>query len=394
MIATLISIFLSIYIYFFAGDKSIGSLFTISVAISAVLLSFGAAALLVSFLPIQKGEQSITPRLSELFRKDMKINGILAFLFSLPLIIFAASFFPQPIIPTIILIGLGIDLLYLLIRRIMDYLNPFQVVNFLKDEAFRSIAQDSDETLCNVIESCSEVAVKSIQRHNSALANHSIDTLGLIGENFLVSSKSLSHPVQNQELKNQGVDDALSFVLVFLCQHLDSIYTEAFEKKLELVAGNVITTLTKISVNAAKIDVSLLSLPLYYINKIAQHAMENSFEDVGIKATIGLTNVAETISQTKDIQYQDLKSPFISIISTMDMIAKETFRQDKNTKIAILVEPFKKLQQLVQQEPIKSHQDQPVIEDQIKLVLNEFSTLESVLATMPLMPSILPDDDK
>lgn len=393
MIATLISIFISIYIYFFAGDKSVGSLFTVSVAISAVLLSFGAAALLVSFLPIQKGEQSITPRLSELFRKDFRINGILAYLFSLPLIIFAASFFPQPIIPTLILIGIGIDLLYMLIRRIMDYLNPFQVVNFLKDEAFSAVAKDSDETVCNVIESCSEVAVKSIQRHNSALANHSIDTLGLIGENFLVSSKSLSHPVQNQELKDQGVADSLSFVLVFLCQHLESIYTAAFEKKLELVAGYVITTLTKISVYAARTDVSLLSLPLFYINKIAEHAMANGFEDVGIKATIGLVNVAESISKAKDIQYQEVKAPFVSIISTLDMIAKETFRQDKSTKIPVLVEPFKKLQQMVQSDPIKQHQDQPVIEDQLKLVLSEFSALETVLATMPQLPSFSTEEE-
>lgn len=387
MIATLIAIFISAYIYFFAGDRNLASLFTVSVAAAAVLLSFGAAALLVSFLPIQKGEQNITPRLSELFRKDFRINGAIAYLFSLPIIIFGVTFLPQPIIPMLILIGIGIDLLYMLIRRIMDYLNPFQVVNFLKDEALSAVAQGSDERVCNGIESCSEVAVKSIQRHNSVLANHAIDTLGLIGENFLISSKSLSHPIQDQKLKDKGVPDSLSFVLVFLCQHLESIYMEAFEKKLELVAGFVITTLTKISVYAARIDVSLLTLPLFYINKIAQHAMENGFEDVGIKATIGLTNIAESIAAAKDIQYQDLKAPFVSIISTMDMIAKETFRLDKTTKIAILVEPFKKLQQIVQTDPIKQHQDQSVIEDQLKLVLNDFTTLETVLATMPAIPS-------
>lgn len=393
MIATLIAIFISIYIYFFAGDRNLASIFTVSVAAAAVLLSFGAGALLVSFLPIQKGEQNITPRLSELFRKDFRINGIIAYLFSLPLLIFGLTYLSQPTIPMLILIGIGIDLLYLLIRRIMDYLNPFQVVNFFKDEAFRSINQDSDETVCNVIESCTEVAVKSIQRQNSALANHSIDTLGAIGENFLISSKSLSHPTQDQSLKEQGIADSLSFVLVFLCQHLESIYTEAFEKKLELVAGYVITTLTKISVYAARTDVSLLTLPLFYINKIAQHAMENGFQDVGIKATIGLANVAESIAKSKDIQYQDLKAPFVSIISTMDMIAKETFRQDKSTKISILVEPFKKLQKMVQSDPIKQHQDQSVIEDQLKLVLNDFATLETVLATMPPLPSLINEEE-
>lgn len=393
MFATIIAILLSTYLFFYGGSWSPGALFPFSIAASAILLSFGAAALLVSFLPIQKGEQNITPRLAELFRKDLRINLGLAFLFCLPLIIIAASFLTSPIIPILLLLGIGIDTLYLLIRRIMDYLNPFRVIDFLKSEGFNAIDADADGTLCNVIESCAEVAVKSIQRHNGALSNHALNAIEEIGEDFLASTKSLGHTLQSRELKAEGIPDSISYVLLYLFQHLEAIFSQSLDKKLDLTAGHIITILTKLAIYATRIDLSLVTLPLYYLDKFAAQALEKNILDVSVKATIGLQSIAKVISETKEIQYQDLKTPFITIISSLDKIAKETFKKDKSIKIAILKHPFKQLATLLDQEPIKSHQDRQAIVQQINLVLDEFTALESVLLMMPPMPNILPEDE-
>lgn len=391
MFATLIAILLSVYLYFFAGSWNPGSLFPFAMAASAILLSFGAAALLVSFLPIQKGEQTITPRLSELFRKDMRINFGMGLLFCLPLIIIAVSFLPSPIIPMLLLLGVGIDVLYLLIRRIMDYLNPFRVVDFLKAEAIDAIDKDKDKDFCNLIESCSEVAIKSTQRHNSALANHALDALEESGEKFLASSKRLSHPIQNKELADEGVSDSLNYILLFLLQHLEAVHSEAIEKKQEIIAGHVITIITKLADFAANVDLSLTALPLHYINKLAESSMDHSLQDVGIKASIGLLKLAENISKQKDLQYMDLKPPFFTIISILDNVAKITFKNNKEVKIFLLVQPFKDLKSLFEKEPLKSHQDSPAIVNQVDLTLAEFTALESVLATMPPIPTFASD---
>lgn len=391
MFATLIAILLSVYIFIFGDSIPPNIILPYSIIAAAFLLAFGIAALLVSFLPIQKAEQNFTPRLSELFRKDFKMNAGLAFLFCLPLLVFASNFTPYPLIPVLLLIGLGIDVFYLLIRRVMDYLNPFRAVDFLKQEGIYAIDQDNDPGLCNIIESCSEVAIKGLQRHNSALTNHTLDALEKLGELFLASSKRLSRPAQNPELQAEGVSDSLSYVLVFLLQHLESIHEQALDKKLELVAGHVITTLTKLAIYTTRIDLSLTALPLYYVDKLALHAIKKGFQDVGVKATIGLLSVAEAISDRNDLQYMDLKPSFITIISTLDAIAKETFSMDKTTKIPILTQPFRQLAQLLEKESLKGHQDKGVIQDQLTRILAEYQALEAVLSTMPPLPPILPE---
>lgn len=394
MFATLIAILLSLYIFFFDTHLPPTIILPYSIIAAAFLLTCGVAALLVSFLPLQKGEQDFTPRLSELFRKDFKMNAGIGFLFCLPLLVFGASFLPSPLIPVILLIGIGIDVLYLLIRRIMDYLNPFRAVDFLKQEALHAIDQDNDQTLCNLIESCSEVAIKSLQRHNSALTNHTLDVLETIGEQFLASSKRLSRPVQNVELQKEGIPDSLSYVLIFLLQHLEAIHHQALDKKLDLVAGHVMTTLTKLAIYTTRIDLSLTALPLFYVDKLSLQAMQKGFQDVGLKATLGLLNVAEAIAEIKDIQYMDLKPSFITIISTLDAIAKETFRLDKTIKIPILTQPFRQLMHLIEQEQVRGHQDKSAIQDQLNRILAEYEALEAVLATMPPIPPLVPEGEK
>lgn len=374
MFATIISILLSLYLYFYGSAWSPTQLFPFSIAASAILLSFGAAALLVSFLPVQKGEQNITPRLSELFKKDIRINLGMAFLFSLPLIIIGVTFLPHPVIPTLILLGMGIDVLYLLIRRIMDYLNPFKVTDFLKNEGFYAVDNSNDTLFCRSVEACSEIAIKSLQRHNSALAKYALNSLELMSEKFLASSK--------------GRTEALDYVLIFLFEHLEMIYMHALDKRLEMVAGDVITSLTKLAIYAARIDLSLATLPLYYMDKLSKIALERGAGDVAIKATSGFLSVAQSLGSVKDIQYQDLKPSFITMITSMDTTAKEMFKKDKTIRIALLVHPLKQLAELIENEPFKNHQDKEAIALQIKLVLDEFSALEAVLATMPPIPSI------
>lgn len=393
MFATIIAILISLYIFTFGRNLPSDVILPYSLIAAAFLLAFGIGALLVSFLPIQKAEQNFTPRLSELFRKDLRINLELAFLFCLPLLVFASSFTPFSLILALLLIAIGIDIFYLLLRRIMDYLNPFRSVDFLEQEALYAIDQSNDPGLCNIIESCSEVAIKALQRHNSALTNHTFDALEKMGEVFLASSKRLSRPVQNLELKAEGIEDSLSYVLVFLLQHLESIHEHALDKKLELVAGHVITTLTKLAIYTTRIDLSLTALPLYYVDKLSMHAMKKGFQDVGVKATLGLLSVADAISKRNDLQYMDLKPSFITIITTLDAIGKETFSLDKTTKIPILTQPFRQLAKLIEKEPLRNHQDKEVIRDQLTRVLAEYEALETVMTTMPPMPPIFPEEE-
>lgn len=393
MFATIFAVLISIAL-FLRGvypDPQIALVF--SLVFGTAILSLSLYVFCSTLYPLQQGEQNMTPRLVTLFYNDSKFRFLFSALFVIPLLIVLADLIPLPgtFLITLILTGIGLDLLFILSRRTLDYLNPFKVVEFLQDEGFQAVEDDQDAKLCEYIESVSQVANKALEKQNSSLTNQAIDSLENMGEKFLASVKSISHPTQNSELQSQGIPDTISYVTLFLLQHLESIHARAVSKNSELVAGHVITTLSKLAAYSAKVDLTLVPLSIHYLKKLTLVSMDKGQLDVGVKASIGLMELTKDISQVKDIAYQELKVPMITLITTLEEIAKETFKKDKKIKIQILMDPFIRVAQILEQEPLKSHVDTPFLMQQINRILGEFQALEAVLKTMPPMPNISPE---
>lgn len=395
MYTTLFAIFLSFLALFFdiPLDSSSWQILAVSLGFILIFIITHHYGLLLS--PVHNVEQEITPRLVEIFRKDFKLNGVIRFLFIwfLFLIGIALTPFKYKGICIFILTGIGLDAILYYFHRSASYLDPFQVVDFLKQEADKAIEQDHDAKLCDLIEAISEVGIKSIHRSSSALTNHVIDCLDKLGEGFLASVKRLSHPTQNPELMSQGVKDTLSYLLLFLLQHLSSIQGKVLERNMELVAGHIITTLSKIITYAARVDLSLTALPLHYMQKATLSALKQGFSDAGVKGIMGLLEVFEAISKTKDLAYQEIKIPLITLITTLEEISKEMFRQDKQIKFQILKSPFLQMAQSMENEPLKGHRDTPFLIQQINRILGEFQALEAVMNTIPPLPNLSTEEE-
>lgn len=395
MFATLFALLIGIYTAYTGVVLTQHGMLITAAGTGALLLILTVLLLISAYSPLQRTEQNSTPRLFELIRKDRYFQFMLNLLFACPFLLLAAAVVPATLLSPswalgllILLTGIGIDLLRFVWQRLVDYLNPFRIVDFLGNDAKKAIDRDEDTKLCDLIEAVAEVGYKATDRHNSALSNHAIDTLEGIGETFLRSASSLGHPAQNPELQSKGVKDTLSYVLILLLQHLETLNNQAVDKKLDLVAGHAVTTLAKLAAYAGRVDITLSSYPLHYAGKLAIHDMQRGFPDVGVKATLGLLELARRITQLKDLAYLDLKPIFVSLISILDNIAKESFKLNKEINIKLLTQPFYQLSSLLQSEPMKSHPDTPVISQQINRVLTEFQALEQVLNTIPPLPDL------
>ena len=258
----------------------------------------------------------------------------------------------------------------------------------MNQAAKSSIQNDRETELCDWIDAISEVTGKAIDRSSTSLANEGINELQLIAKNFLVSEKSFSHPIQNAESKKMGISDKISYTLFYLFQRFELINAKAIEKKLEPVCSNLISALGKITVYSAKFDISLVSFPVLYLGKFATQAQKNNLPEVGVKATLTLLEVAKTLINETDSAYLVIKDAYSSIITQMHEIAKEAFRQDRNTRIGLLTQPFRDLKELVTTGKIANHPDTTEIVSKIDNVLAEFDALEMVLKAIPPIPQI------
>jgi hypothetical protein len=277
---------------------------------------------------------------------------------------------------------------------VLNYLNPYGVAAMFTQEAKKSIQDERTLDLCEWIDALSEVSLKSIQERSISLCNNTLNEQGQIARSFLNSSKSIGHRSEDKQSQTIGITDEVSYTMFYLYQRLDMAFDSALKRNLEPVCSHIISILGKIAVDAAKYDMTLASPPLRFIGKFSLKADAEGMEEVPIKTSCLLLEIAKIILEEIDITYQEIKDPFLSIINNLEEMSKTAFRRNKSTSIPVLIQPFLDLKELFKNEKIAAHQDSPVIVQNIDRVLGEFQALLMVMHTMPIIPSVSEEEAK
>lgn len=404
MISTLFSIILAVLLWFDPHTHAmVLGTFTraVMIAIPLSLLLLLPLGFMFAWLPLQKAEQNSTPRIFEMLHKDRHLHlatgwivifSLATFVLTCDLIFPSLSqkawFFPA----WLVLLGLSLDAFGAFLKRISSYVNPFAVVNMFAEQAKLSIQHDREFDLCDSIDALAELAIKGIEKHSTSICHVALGEEQLITRLFLSASKSIAHVDLDAETRAMGIKDKVSYTLFYLYQRLDIIFDKALKRQLEPTCSLVITLLGKISLDAARYDVSLASVPLRFIGKCARRAQDQKFEETVTTASCLFLEVAREIIAEIDLSYYQIKDAFLSIINGMEMLSKEAFRQDKTMNIALLMQPFKELRTLFESDKVKQHQDTPLILQNIDRVLGEYEALLLVMNTIPPLPQL--EDEK
>lgn len=396
MLATIISFLLAVFVVFSPyvthENLKIPVIESTMLAIAIPLLFLIPVAMFFCWLPLQNAENNATPRIIDMFKNDrhLKIMGAWTIIFALLTLLYGVGAFhyiPQQDLFAAWLVGLGatLDTIRHLVIRIADYFNPSAAVEMFSNEAKECIRNEHEDDLRGWIDALSEITLKGIQKHSSALANASLDAQNDVAKVFLGASKSISHSAEDKEAldKGQGLTDRVSYTMFYLYQRMDLAFNSALQSRLEPTCSKIITIMGKLAVEAAKYDMSLATAPLRFLGKFAKKAQDAGLEESSITASCVFSEVSKALLTDIDITYNEIKDPFLSIINGMEVLAKEEFKKDKNISIPLLMEPFKELKTLFSQGKAKEHQDTPVIMLNIDRVLGEFEALQMVMSTIP-----------
>ena len=396
MLATLFAVLIAIFLLIdpvpVKEDNAI--FFGITLFIVATLF------LLIQFLifilawgPLQKIEQNTLPRLVQTFKHDLTLRYtnlfLVFFLLASYLIAIDAIFLGDFNVRTFLisgtlLLGIAVDMLHGLYKRVMEYLNPFEGVENYYRTAIQSIQGNREDETCDWIDALAETAIKSMSKNSFALSLLAVDKMQFIAKNYLEIAKSFAY---SSNLSSSS--DRVSYLLFYLFQRYEYVFDKAVGQRVELVCSNIISALGKITIYAAKYDMSIAGYPLHYLAKLAKRAQNGGMQEVGSRAILTMLEVSKTIVKEVDLQYLEIKEPFLAIINSMHELAKETFRQDKSISIQLLTQPFHDLKAIFSEGKIAAHQDQPVIMQNIDQVIDEFATLQTVLSTIPPISEIL-----
>lgn len=368
-------------------------LIPVFITISLILIFIENIAFAFAWTPLQKATKSITPHLLNLFNKDRAFKIVNTWLFVFVLItLFIAMeittniYYQNGLIALwIVLFGISFDCLQYSLKRVMNYFNPFAVLDLFEKEGIKDIQNEREIDLCDKIDAISETAIKGMENKTPLLANYALNVIQNIDSIFLDASKSLAHKATDSQTEKLGIHDKVTYTLSYIYQRAELIFQKALDEKLETVLNSSITKMGKMAISAAKCDISLALHPLMLLGKFATKAVENKFQNVGILAICTLLEVAREVVINQDLTYLEIQEPFLCLVGQLENISKEIFRQDKQTKIVVLMEPFLELKQLFSSEKMVNHLDTPVIMKDLDRVIAELQILENVMRTMPPM---------
>ncbi len=400
MFSTIIAVIIALLIHYSdIGNEQLANVNTLGIlliTVATLFLFIPAITLSLTWTPLQKSEQNLTPRVSELFRKDFIIRITNFWMQFFPFasyiigidILFLKVLNNNMLLPIwIVLLGITLDALHIFLKRISKYLDPFFIVSYFSNEAHKSIQNDREIELCEWVDSLSEIAIKAIQRTNLSLCYDVEDELQKVISSFLISSKSLTHHAQDKESSALGISDKVSFTLFFALQRLEMINDKASEKKLEPICSKLVTVYSKITLAAAEYDISMPSYSLDFFGRSTLTAQQHGLKEVAAKAICALLQVASDILSKVDVTYLELQNPYLTLITQMQLISKQMFRNDKLMNLKILMQPFQDLKALFKTEKMINHPDTPVILQAIDQALAEFEALEAIMRTIPPIPT-------
>lgn len=400
MIGTLFSIFIGIALYFFPfpekGIEASTPLVVILFIVASLFLVVQTAITLFAWGPMRRLEDALIPHVVDSFKSDrnLKVTNffllfflLFTYLISIDLLIFHVFPVQYSLIFWTLALGVAVDLMHHHLSRTLDFLSPLHVLEHHHQKTLECIAKSQEVELCQWIDAFSETSLKALESGSYSLSQGALEKLQLTAKNYLEVAKGITYHEDEGNGKFGG-SDHVSYTLFYLFQRLEQVFFQALAEHVEPICSQVITVLGKITLHAAKYDMSLASYPLHYLGKFASIAQEDGLDEVANRATATLTLVAQVIVDEVDFQYVEIKEAFLSIITTLHELAKGTFRKDKEMNIELLVQPFEELLLLFKSEKVSKHQDGQALVFNTQNVINEFAALESIMRTVPNIPGM------
>jgi hypothetical protein len=372
--AALISIILVVLLQFYYGPPSL-ELFPI------IALVGGTAFLLI--IPVIRGfifgsmhSSSVegSARALTMARKDRVLLASAVLWIAFVLFSFLVAIFQLNSLyfVWIVAFGVAIDAALYFTTRAQRYIDPYGLIEVFSNESKGLFSPKNQKELTYAIDGLAEVGIKGLYQRSIGLTSKAVQGLELLGRRFLKQSP-------------EG-DESANFTLVYLLQRLDLIYTQAIEDGLETVATGVVVAVSKLTLAVAEYDPAMAALPLHFLQKFTRLALDRGHKEVAENSSISLFEIAKTLLHEHKTYKKGLGMVMLKIISNMEEVAQETFKEDKNTPIQLLTHPFRELKELLETSELGTFLEKDQVKEGLSRVLAEFEALEAVLQSVPNIP--------
>lgn len=388
MAATLLSLILALAIY-------LGGFLPPMIAQTPEALSvlgIGAALAWILVIPILIGLPAIalqraeatTPQVLALLRSERHWRWNLIVWVTLPLLsltLIIVPYNPFLVCFWVVLLGISLDLIRQYVRCVVELLHPPTAFQHMTLAAQNSVTNENEEGLFTWLDAVSDASARAARKVSPSVARAGLHSILCMTESYI---SELAHRERRLVGESEDSSDQLRIALYFIFERLRLIYTQAMRRHCLPIANEVINTTSQITLLVGKTNFPCSTVTLSEFGDYARSAFIRGQQEQVIKVRCALMVIARALLEEENVQHSDIKEFYINLIAHLETIAQECFRQDKDTDITLLTQPFRDLERLFGQKKWDGRGDVGIIRNSLQRVLEDFSALEAVMAQMEI----------
>ena len=387
MICTLASLIAIAYLAITLSDPVMIGCFGVSVliAVPCILLLITVITPAITWQAIQRTEQKVFPRAFELIFKDYLFYIFVLVIVSFTLYSFTLVFINKEMVlalPALLswlfFFGVSFDLMVLFVRRLLRYCHHQFLLDRVDKQVVKLVRDGNDKESFHWLETAIEVAARAICKKSMHVARDSLASVQTMCEHF---TRAASRVEAMRPFGQTGPTllDEVNYLTTYVCRRLDWLSSLAMENHFDPINEDIVNTLGKMSLFFARYSPDVAKFPLLFAQRIACSALDQNRDELAIQCCLILSEVTKGLIHISKEKRETRKDVIIAALQHLETVATAIYQKNRETNIALLMQPFAEVAQLLGNEQFTDLLDREEIITELKRILQSFGALDMVM---------------
>lgn len=356
---------------------------SIIIALPLLLLAVVLVVPAISWKQIFKTDKQVFPRTYELIFRD-KLFFLVPFIvllftfYSFYLVIAATDFSLKEVIYWLLAFGITIDMIIIFVRRLLMYSYDKFLLKRLDKVSVWLVKHEREKEAFSWLETAIEVAAKAIDKKNIHVAKDALKAVQTMCEHFMRAASKVGalRPVGTP---GPSLLDEVNSLLVYISRRLEWLNSLSLKNNVDPINEEIIGTYAKMSLFFCRFNPDLAKLPLLFVEKCAKTALDAGHDEVVAQTCLTLSEVAKGMLIISKEIGESRKNAIISCLQYLEGIAQAIFQKNKETNLALLMQPFAEVAATLADDVNKQIVERDEVIGELKRILQSFGALDQVL---------------
>ncbi|HXF28592.1 MAG TPA: hypothetical protein VN457_01965, partial [Chlamydiales bacterium] len=254
--------------------------------------------------------------------------------------------------------------------RLNSYTQSAFVLKKAAKEVKKAILRGDEREAFLWIETIVEAASQAIQEGSLRNATLAFENMLQCVDSFVKGSS------QSSALSDSSLTDRVQYFSVYLFRRLEWLFARSLSAHMEPVAEGILSTFGKICVSLAQFHPMLSHLPLLFIEKCCNEAIENDADELAARAQATLSELAKTFIRISREKGESKREIVLKALSHLETGVKNNFKKKKEMSVALLMQPFAEIGDLLAEPYYQSFPNREEYIAELRRILQEFSVLD------------------